>query len=922
MFLRGWQSLFVIKLILMKKLAWSLIIAGAFIGWGYWLYPRFFQSPDQDVWDLIPENALAVYESNQVVRVWNKVNRLDFWKNLSAIPFFTNLNREILELDSLAGSAGRLDEILTGRPFLISFHVVAKDELGYLMFIPFDQANSAATLEGILSQLNNRQETRIYQGYQITEVEINADRVFAYFKASDYLVGSFTAVLVEDALRKAANRSDLGFRDFNPKIFQLARLENDQGNIYVNTRRLPQLLSIYGFGSDLPEFGESSFLDVSLGVNQALFTGFTTTDGQDDEQFLNVFEGVPPVEMKMENLIPNRAALLLHLTFGNPHKFKENLFRYLKEVDPNHNQRIDSIDQTFEVELGDMFDWFGSEIGLVTLESINLQKPGKLLFIRTSDQGESLNQLNRLAESISLQMQDSLYRETFGQVPITQLYLADFPKILLGTQFDGFESCFYAPVEGYIVFGNSIESIKILINDVNLENTWGKSVAQISYLESILQESNLSLIANTRNHWKSWLSKLRPAWSEFFQRNRAVFRDYDQLALQFGLVDDKYYTSLDVHFNPSSTELGGTEKLIVAQDTHLDTTLISKPFVVRSHLDRSFETLVQDAKYHLIFLSSEGSQVWENPLPGPMLEAMFQIDFFQNGRLQYLFATDHALHIVDRNGHNIDQYPLQLGPDITIDKINVIDYDQSGNYRFLVSDLKGNVYMFNKEQQNLEEWNGLKMGHPLSSPPFHIRVRNRDCLILGLENGVIHVLTRRGETFDGFPLDFQSPIDNPLFVDIGSSFSNTIFSTITEDGEMVKFNLNGEIGNRIQFYKPSQEVVFQLIPDALNRTFVIARQELNRLSILDRRGQLIFEKDYLTARRLTVQFYSFGSDNQFYAVTDRDQEVTYLYDRVGNLINYQPVESAHRIAMLKRGSDHYQVYGSYQNRVTIYDFKH
>ena len=117
-----------------------------------------------------------------------------------------------------------------------------------------------------------------------------------------------------------------------------------------------------------------------------------------------------------------------------------------------------------------------------------------------------------------------------------------------------------------------------------------------------------------------------------------------------------------------------------------------------------------------------------------------------------------------------------------------------------------------------------------------------------------------------------------------------------------------------------QEVVFQLIPDALDRTFVIARQELNRLSILDRRGELIFEKDYLTTRKMTIQFYSFGSDNQFYAVTDPDQQFTYIYDHEGNLTNFQPVESGFKIGLLKRGTSDYQVFGSYQDRVRIYSF--
>lgn len=71
---------------------------------------------------------------------------------------------------------------------------------------------------------------------------------------------------------------------------------------------------------------------------------------------------------------------------------------------------------------------------------------------------------------------------------------------------------------------------------------------------------------------------------------------------------------------------------------------------------------------------------------------------------------------------------------------------------------------------------------------------------------------------------------------------------------------------------------------------------------------------------MTIQYYSFGSDDQYYAVTDPEQEFTYVYDREGNLTNYEPVESGFKIGLLKRGGNDYQVYGSYQDRVRIYSF--
>ena len=164
---------------ILKKLVWSLIIAGT-LGGGYFIYPKIFPSRDKNAWDLVPENALVVYESNQIVRVWNRISQQEFWENLSAIPFFARLENDILALDSLAGKGGQLDQILTGRPYLLSAHVKSKDELGFLLFIPVDHPGSSTTLEQVLGSTDAETETRVYQGFKIQEVKIQTDRLFAF----------------------------------------------------------------------------------------------------------------------------------------------------------------------------------------------------------------------------------------------------------------------------------------------------------------------------------------------------------------------------------------------------------------------------------------------------------------------------------------------------------------------------------------------------------------------------------------------------------------------------------------------------------------------------------------------------------------------------------------------------------------------
>ena len=37
-----------------------------------------------------------------------------------------------------------------------------------------------------------------------------------------------------------------------------------------------------------------------------------------------------------------------------------------------------------------------------------------------------------------------------------------------------------------------------------------------------------------------------------------------------------------------------------------------------------------------------------------------QIDLYKNGKLQLLFNTQSKLHLIDRNGNNVEQFPIGL----------------------------------------------------------------------------------------------------------------------------------------------------------------------------------------------------------------------------------------------------------------------
>lgn len=236
----------------------------------------------------------------------------------------------------------------------------------------------------------------------------------------------------------------------------------------------------------------------------------------------------------------------------------------------------------------------------------------------------------------------------------------------------------------------------------------------------------------------------------------------------------------------------------------------------------------------------------------------------------------------------------------------------------MVADPEGNVYMYNKEGENLEGWTPRTVTGKLSVVPGHFRVRGKDFIYAVQENGVVNILNRRGEMVDGFPLKLDDKVSSPLFIDIGADIKHTKLTALTASGKLVSFGLDGKIVNQEQLYKPSAYTVFQLIPESSKRNYIILRQDFRRVAILNRKGEVLFEKDYLSDEKMKTQYYYFGSEKQVVAITDTVQDFTYLYDMAGNLINEMPLESGDEVGLMySESSNSFKVYSVYNQKLSL-----
>lgn len=895
---------------------------------GYFFYRTVYLQEKIDVFSLVPEHALVVYESREFGDDWEKFLQQDLWQGVEKIPSLITAKKDISLLDTLLDAEG-FPSAFRDRTFLASMHTTSKDEFDFLFITEVSSLADQKALDNIIEKIEEEHpldiQTRHFNGFELIELKHSqSGKSFTYIIFKNYLIGSFTTILVEDVIRNINSEFNASFLSNKKSADSLTGINTESGKLYFNLEKLPDFLSLFKQGTEIRDhllnnFGKITFLELNMKEGDLFLNGFTEAEAAKKNTFLSTFKGLEPRPLSISNLLPNRTAILHHLTFDNAKLWFENLQEFWRSENPDQINQWKSLGEIYGVTLEDIFSKIGTEIGVATLESIDINNPDKLVYIHTTQKEEVLALFDSIAYQASKLAGDTVFNEQYSGTIIRQIDTKEFPAQVFGSMFSGFETTFYMALDDYIIFGNNVQVVKSLINDIEQEDTWGKSVKYNQFLSNAITESNYSFMVNVPRAWKMITNALSPKWKRFAEDNKSSLRSMELWGVQFSNIEDDFYTSITYKKNIEPLADKASKRIMHKYQLYLDNLITSKPFLVRNANKGSHEIMLQDSADLIYLISTEGRTLWKDSIDGEIITDIEQIDYYNNGNLQYLFATENSIYIYDREGELVPGFPLS--PGYKIDKLNVIDYDKSKRYRILVSDEAGNMYMYDKEGVNLEGWRPRQMEHPLASPPAHMRVRARDIIYAVEENGVVKAMTRKGEMYPGFPVSLEDKIGSPLFREIGSDFAKTKFTAVTINGMILQLNMKGEILKREQLYKPSANTTFKLIESSEGRSFLILRQDLRRVAILNRKGEVLFDKDYLSSEEMAVQYFHFGSENEFVVVTDAAQDFTYLYDMRGTLINEQPIESSHEIGLCYSESDaKYNLYNVFEQKLSIGTF--
>ena len=213
------------------------------------------------------------------------------------------------------------------------------------------------------------------------------------------------------------------------------------------------------------------------------------------------------------------------------------------------------------------------------------------------------------------------------------------------------------------------------------------------------------------------------------------------------------------------------------------------------------------------------------------------IDFHRNGEFQVLFNTAKALHLLNRNGREMKNFPVKL-KSVATNEVSVCDYVDTKEYRFLLACKDRKVYNFDKTGKTISGWQIPITNQVVTLPVLHYLSGKKDYIVIPDEDN-INFLDRQGKQRIKMKEKFVRSKNN-IFL-INNKKGDPVFATTDQNGELIFISSDGSV-RRKSFgnYTSNHAFVPIHMKKEAGPDFLFYDQQL--LSLFDFTGNLLFSK--------------------------------------------------------------------------------
>lgn len=788
----------------------------------------FSCSKDRDttgeISEFIPENSSFIISSPHLGKLLTRTDSLLFFRDNDFI-----LNPSLLaQLRSLSKYTGE-------EPSLLS---LSKTEDG----VAYTYISKGDPEQITIDSLKNRSiETFTYETFSIKKFSLEEVTFFTSHR-DGILIASNSRKQLETVMKTDREKSQKpGFK----KVFAAA--DKRKSSIFIDQSWFDYQFTKSFPGSALPLSGLAgwSVMDVDLDGQKVLLNGIATWD-PGDKVLLEAFRNVNPVPNELAQIIPTSSAGFYSFTYNNFERLHSNL------------QKITGKPTTLPEN---HFLNFTQEAGVIFLASQNV-----IAFTATD--------VELARQAIT---QNSTLINEFRNIQIFKFDdpspITDFLDPLLNEN----GHLHFAYLGNFILLAETTSAIEEIITHTLNKTILAEQEFFLDAMSHLASSSSFLMVANSekiKNQLKETASE------DMLEKvNSLELKSYPLLALQF--VQEGDFAHLHGIMNTTRATTSNGVKEIAAFNTN--DPIATTPFLLKNHSNNATEIAVQDENNELHLFNASGKLLWKTKLEGRIIGKIHQVDGNKNGNLQLVFSTQNALYILDRVGKALKPFPINFKDDIT-QPLAVFDYDNNRNYRFVVTQDR-DVILYDFKGKKVEGFDFGTTSSSIIQAPQHIRMNNKDYIVVPEGSGKLHILSRQGTS----RVNVAGEIDlseNRWYSNKGN------FISLSSKDEIIRIDESGKV---------RKEKVAEVVNPHFTATDnILVLHSENILKINNKTITL----DY--GLYTEPEIFSFGNKN-FITITDTQAERVFVFNENAELLPGFPVYGSSRADIAPAGKNSFSL---------------
>ena len=813
-------------------------------------------------WQLLPNTPALVIKTQNPYKLFEKLKYgNDIWNSLTKISSFKKIEAQTEYLDSLLKENSSFHSALFSNPLLIAFY---GDSLNtQTLFI--SAIGSKPDIEDLKQFFTNQTGTspgiilKQEKGFPVLKI-INGSTDFSLTLgfAGDMMAISESESLVLKALETFTNTPENHFS--NTKLF--TKIKQTAGkhvntNLYLNGQKLGVLSGQFINKKHRSLLSKTlqpitwSVTDLFLRKNEMVLNGLSI--GSAGNAAYSNFLSQKPQPQDYPGILPYNTTMLLYRGFSNFEKSDHPSSSHYSEVD------IDS----FSKLVGNQI-LFAS-----TARSTKEFDEKSFVVIRFNDKTEAKKMLLKAAKQSG-----SLKVKTYNQYTVNKLKRGNFTGTLLGSLFAGIHENYYLFVDDYAIFGNSAARLIDLVRQYETGKTLDLNENFKSFSNKLTKSSSLTLYVKTSDLIGMASNYFNTNFAGKIKLNAASAKDFAGIMLQMSTQPPFVYTS--VYIKQSTTK---HQENLALWRTKLDDDMIGKPYPVKDHTTGKYNVIVFDKSNHVYLVRYDGVILWKNQLSGQPISRVFQVDYFKNRKIQYLFNTSDFIYLFDKNGKAVKQYPIKIKPSAT-NGLSVFDYNNKKDYRILLAQSDKRIYNYDVKGRKIRGWNSFKMADIVIKPVQHLVANHKDYLIVTDINNKVKIVSRKGKERIQIKGKLNKAPNSNFYVN--STNSKGLFITTITDGRLAYISTSGKL-RYTDFGKFSPEHFFLYDDFNSDGTMDFIYVDKNKLTVFDRFKKVLFSYNFDSNILIKPEFFKLGKNKKVLGIVSGSGHSIYLFDKNGNI---------------------------------------